>query len=103
MRIVAEAFEKLPHVLVDVRVERDVVLELIVFLLIGQLAVAKQPCDFQEGRIFGQLLDGISAIAKDSLVAVDESDGTPAGGSVEEGGVVAYKAVVVRIGGLDVL
>jgi hypothetical protein len=90
MRVVAEALEELPHVLVHVRVERDVVHELIVLLLVRQLAVPEQPRDLEKCGVFRQLLDGISAIAKNSLVAVDVGDRAATGSCVEKGGIVAH-------------
>jgi len=74
MRVVAKPFQELPHVLVHVRVERDVVHELVVLLLGGQLSLPEQPRHFEESRRLSELFDGISAIAKNALVAVDEGD-----------------------------
>jgi hypothetical protein len=63
MRIVPEPFEKLSKVLVHVGVERDLVHELIVFLLGRKLAVTEQPRDLEERRVLCELLDGITPVA----------------------------------------
>ena len=89
MRVVAEALQKRPHVLVHVRVVRDVVHPRVVLALRRQLAVAQQPRHLEERRLLGQLLDGISAIAQNSLVAVDEGDRAAARRRVQERGIVA--------------
>jgi hypothetical protein len=60
--------------------------------------MAQQPCDFEEARLLGQLLDGITAIAQDALVAIDESDCRPARRGVHERRVVTHDPEVF---GLD--
>src|SRR5438128_6197549 len=70
MSVLAESLEELAHVLVHVSVARDVVPELIVLLLRRQLTVAEKPRYLQERRVLSQLLDWISAITQDSLVAI---------------------------------
>src|SRR4029078_6096062 len=70
---------------------------------IGQLAVAQEPRDLEKGGVFGQLLDRVSAIAKDPLVAVDESDGAPTGGGIQKSRVVAHQTVAVGVVRLDAL
>ena len=100
MRVVAEALEELPHVLVHVGVERDVVHELVVFALCRELTVTKEPRHFEEGRAFGKLLDRVAAIAEDALVAVDECDRAATGSGVQKSRVVAQKARIVRVIGL---
>ena len=98
MRVVTEPFHKPLDVFVHVRVVRDVVLELVVLLLRREFALAEEPRDFEEVRVFGELLNGITAVAEDSLVAVNECDGRPAGRGVQERRVIAHNPEVV---GLD--
>ena len=66
-------------------------------LLRRQLAVAQQPRDLEEGRLLGELLDRVAAIAQDALVAVDERDGAPARRGVHERRVVAHQAELVGV------
>ena len=40
----------------------------------GQLAVDEQVGDLEVGRLFGQVLDGVAAVAEDPVVAVEERD-----------------------------
>jgi hypothetical protein len=88
---------------VHVGVERDVVHELVVLLLGRQLTVPEQPGNLQKGGIFGQLLDGISPITKNPLVAVDVGDRASTGGCVEERWIVAHETGVIGTIGLDLL
>ena len=64
----------------------------------GQLAVEKEVGDLQECAILGQLLDGISAIAQDAFVAVDEGDGALARRRIQEGRIVGHHAEVFGSG-----
>ena len=75
MRVISESFQKLPDVLVHVCVIRDVLYPGIVLELRGQFAISKQVRDLQKRRAFRKLLDGITPIAQDALVTVDECDG----------------------------
>ena len=65
---------------------------------VGQLAVEEKIGGFEVGAFFGEVLDGIAAVAQDAGVAVDESDFADAGSGVVEGGVVTHHA---EIGGVD--
>ena len=80
-----------------VRVKRHVVHELVVLLLRWELAVSQQPGDLEKRGAFRQLLDRISPITQNSLVAIDEGDGTTARSRVEESWIVAYKTQIVRV------
>ena len=64
----------------------------------GQLAVEQEVGDLQEGAILGQLLDGISAIAQDTFVAVDEGDGALARRRIQEGRIVGHHAEIFGSG-----
>src|SRR6185437_1858142 len=95
VRVVPESLEKVFDVLVHVRVVRDVVHPLLVLLGRRQLAVTEQPGRLEERCALGELLDGISAIAKNALVAVDVGDRTAARRGVQEGGIVAERPELV--------
>ena len=96
MRVVAEALQERLDVLVHVRVVRDVVHPLVVLGLRRQLAVAQQPRDLEEGRLLGELLDRVAAIAENALVAVDERDRALARRGVHERRIVASSARIRR-------
>ena len=95
VRVVAVALEELDDVGVDVGVVADVLGPLVELRLVGQLAFVQQVGHFEEGRLLGDLLDRIAAIAQDAAVAVDEGDGAAAGGGVHEGRVVGHQAEIV--------
>src|SRR5437764_13483132 len=68
----------------------------------------KEPCRLEIGALLGELLDRISAVLQNSLVAGDEGNGTAAGGRIHEGRVVRHHAEVIvvdldlaQIGGAD--
>jgi hypothetical protein len=95
MGIVAEPFQELDDVGVDVGVVGDLVHPLVQFLLAGQLAFTEQPGHFQEAGLVRQLLDRVAAIAEDSLVAVDEGDRAAAGGGIHERRVIGHEPEVL--------
>src|SRR5687767_12217849 len=103
MRIVAESLEELPHVLVHVGVVRDVVHELIVLALAGELAVSEEPRNLEEGRAFRELLDGVASVAEYPLVAVDVGDRAATRRGVQERRVVAEEPGVVLVISPDLL
>ena len=100
MGVVVKAVEKFLDALVNERVVRDVVVPIAQLRLRGQLAVKNQVGRLRIGAFFRQFLDRIAAVAKDALVAVDESDLAGAGRRVGEGGVVAHHAEI-GVGDLD--
>ena len=53
-------------------------------LLVRQFAVDQQVADLDEGRLLGELLDRVTAIAQDPRVAVDVGDGALGGRRVDE-------------------
>jgi hypothetical protein len=95
MGVVVEAVDELLDVLVHVGVLGDLVRPGRRLALVGQLAVQQQPRHVQEGRVLGQLVDGIAAVAQDALVAVDEGDRAANARGVLEGRVVGEQAEVV--------
>ena len=87
--VVVEALhEALAHVFVNERVVRDLVGPVGHLRFGGEFAVEEQIGNFEVGRLFGQLLDGVTAVAKDASAAIEFGDGTLGCSSGGEGGVV---------------
>ena len=87
--VVVEALEEpLSDVLVDEGVVGDLVAPLVELGLGGQLAVEQEIGNLEVGRLLGQLLDGVAAVAKDAQVAVEVGDRALAGGGRDEAGIV---------------
>ena len=87
--VVVEALhEALADVVVEEGVVDDVEGPLVELGLVRQLAVEQQVGHLEVGRVLGQLLDGVAAVAQDAGVAVEVGDGRRAGRGREEGGVV---------------
>src|SRR3954447_1545247 len=74
MRVVTEAGEEVPQVLVEQRVLRDPRLEVVELGLGRKLAVDQQVRRLEEARLLGKLVDRVAAVAQDPRVAVDERD-----------------------------
>ena len=73
--VVVEALEEaLAHVLVDERVVGDLVAPRLELRRGRQLAVEEQVGDLEVGRLLGQLLDRVAAVAQDAGVAVEVGD-----------------------------
>src|ERR1019366_398897 len=98
MRVLTEPFHELLDVLVHVRVVRDVLHPLVVLGLRWKLAVTEQPRDLEEIRLPRELVDRVSAVPQDALVAVDERDRTSARRGVHERRIVSHQSEVT---GLD--
>ncbi len=96
--VVAEALHEVADVLVHEGVEGDLVLPRVVLLAGGQLAVDQQVGDLEEVGVLGQLLDRVAAVLQDPLLAVDERHRAPAGGGVDEPGVVDREPGRVLVG-----
>ena len=72
MCVVVEAIhEPLAHVLVDERVVRDVGGPRGELLRVRELAVQEEVGHLEIGRVLGELLDRVAAIAQDARVAVE--------------------------------
>ena len=84
--VVLEAFHELLDVLVEVRVERDVVHPLLELRARWQLAVDQQVSRLQERGALGELFDRVAAVLQDAALAVDVGDGAAAGRGVGEAG-----------------
>ena len=70
-----EAINKtLTHVLVNHGVASDVVFPLSLFCGSGKFAVQQKVCHFEVRRTLGELLDGITAVAKNARLTVKVGD-----------------------------
>ena len=69
-----ERIKEALHVLVHEGVHLDAVLEPVEPLLVGQVTVDEQVGHLHEGRLLGQILDAVPAVAQDALLAVEEGD-----------------------------
>ena len=69
-------------------------------LLLGgrQFAEQQQVSDLEEGAVLRQIVDVVSAIAKNAFVAVDESDLALAASRVHEGGIVGHEPEIIGTG-----
>ncbi len=81
-RVRGEAVEVMQHVLVDVLVGAQQAPELRELRRRRQLAEDQEVRRLYEARPFGQIFDGIAAIAEDAFLAVDEGDLALAGARV---------------------
>jgi hypothetical protein len=79
-----EAVEEAPHLLADERVFPDLVGEAGEFALARQLAVDQEVRDLEERRLLGELVDRVTAVTEDALVAVDVRDRGRARSGVDE-------------------
>ena len=95
VRVVAEALHELLDVLVEHRVERDLLRPVLQLRGRRQLAEENQVGRFEVVAFFGQLLDRIAAIEQDALVAVDVGDRAAAVRGVHERRVVRHQPEVV--------
>ncbi len=89
-----ESAEILPHH----RTMVDVGDETVVLLLIRQFAVAQQPCDLKEIRLLAQLLDRVSAVAQNRVLAVDVGDFRFALRGRQKSGVKRDPAIITQRG-----
>ena len=74
VRVVAERAHHLLQLLMDVRVAHHAGVEVGRLLRGRQLAVDEEERDLKEGRLLGELLDGVATVAQDTLCAVNEAD-----------------------------
>src|SRR5665213_982330 len=88
MRIAAEAAEERGDLLVHHRVVGDVGDELRLLVAGRQFAVQQQISDFEEVAFVGQLLDRVTPIHQDPLVAVDIGNAGSTGGGRHKARVV---------------
>lgn len=74
MCLVRQPVEELLQVFVQQGVAPDAVVEVLEFARARNLAVDEQPGDLEERQPLRHLLDGVTAIPQDSLVAIDVRD-----------------------------
>ena len=87
--VVVEALhEALAHVFVNEGVVGDLVGPIGHLRLGREFAVEEQIGNFEKARLFGQLLNGVTAISEDAGAAIEFGDGTFRCGGSGEGGVV---------------
>ncbi len=108
MGVVLEPFHELLDVLVQHRVQRDLLGPLLELRVGRQLSEDDEIRRLEIRRLFGELLDRIAAIFQDALVAVDVGDAAPARRGVHERRVVGAEPLIVlvdfdlaKIGGAD--
>ena len=101
MRIAPEPAEKRAHLLVHHGVLRHRVDELLLLVGRRQLALEQQIADLEEVAVHRELFDGITAIQKFPLVAVDIGNGRGACRGREKAGIVG-KAPRFRVQRTDI-
>src|SRR5262249_44259026 len=80
--VVMKTLQKLLGAFVQHRVVNDFVGPFLEFPLSGQLAKQSQISDFEKGALLRELLDRITTIAQDALIAVNECYRALAGRSI---------------------
>ena len=102
VRVTAEAAIEGRQLLMHHSVAADRVGEVVELLLLRKLAVQQQVRDFHEARIFGQLVDRVTAMQQDALLAVDIGDGALAAcGRCEAGVVGEHPRFAVELADID--
>jgi hypothetical protein len=96
--VVVEAIHELFEVFMDHGVAHDLVIPILQLIPGGQLALQQQPGYFQEGAMFGELLDRVPTISQNAFVAIQVGDGARAGSRVHEGRIVSHEAKVIGSG-----
>ncbi|CAB4564508.1 unannotated protein [freshwater metagenome] len=86
--VVESLHETLAHVFVNERVVGDLVRPIGHLRFGGEFTVEEQIGNFEVGRLFGQLLNGVPAIAEDACATIEFGDGTLGCSSGGEGGIV---------------
>src|SRR5215207_6036139 len=82
-------------VFIDEGVKGDVFGPLLELRGCWQFTVQQQVRYFEIGALLCKLIDWISAVLQDSLVAIDERDAALAGGGIHKSRVVSHQAKVV--------
>ena len=100
VRVVLEAFHQLLDVLVQHRVQRDLLRPLLQLVVARQLAENDQIRGLEVGGLLRQLLDGIAAVLEHPFIAIDVGDAAATRGRVHERRVVGDQAGIL-LAGLD--
>ena len=93
--VVVKPVEHLLHVLVHDGVVGDVMHPRIVLRLVRQFSMDKQVSHLQVVALLGELLDGVSPVAENPALPIDEGDGALARGAIQKGRVEAHEAEVL--------
>ena len=93
--------EEMAHTLVQHAVVGQLLAELAELLAIGKLAKDQKICSLDKCRFLGEFLDGITAIAQNTVFAVEIRDATRRGARVAkprvEGDVARFTAQLANI------
>src|SRR5690348_5364230 len=95
--VIMKAVEEFLDALMNEGVMGDVVTPFLELFARGKFAKNNQIGGFEIAASLGQFLNGVSAIAENTLIAVNEGDLALAEGRIIEGGIVAHHAEVVLI------
>jgi len=96
VRVVLKSLHQLLDVLVEHRVEGDLLRPVLQLRRCGKLAEENQIRGLEVVAFFRQLFDRVPPVEQDPFVAVDVRDGAPAVGRVQKSRVVRHHAEVVR-------
>jgi hypothetical protein len=100
MRVVLEAFHQLLDVLVQHRVEGDLLRPLLQLRFARQLAEDDQIRGLEVCGPLGELLDRVAAVFEDAFVAVDEGDAAATRRRIHECRIVGHQSAIV-VGDFD--
>ena len=98
VRVVVKPVHERLDVFMEHGVGLDLTLPLEFLAMVGQFSEQNQPGHLEKVTVFGQLLDGVSAVKKNTFVSVDERNGALTGGGILESRVVAHDPEVVGVG-----
>ena len=87
MRAARKAVEEVTHIFVDQTAFVEQTRKFTVLGVVRQFAVDQQIGYVNENTVFDQLLDGITAVAQDSLLTVDVSDIAVTACGVDKSGI----------------
>ena len=96
--VIAKALHEVLDVLVNERVNRDLIHPGVQLRAGRQRAVDQQVGHLEVGRVLTQLLDRIAAMLQDAGLAVDVGDRAATRGRVHVGGVVCHQPKVLLVG-----
>ncbi len=100
--VAAEALEEARHLLVNHRVARDAMIEVLLLLGGRKLTVKQQVAGFEEVALFCELFDRVAAIQKNAGVAIDVGDlGIAAAGGGEAGVVGEHPGLGIELADVD--
>src|SRR5262245_6344148 len=95
MSIVVEAIHELLDVFMNKGVMRDVPGPVGQLRLGWKLAVQDEVSHLEIVALLRQLLDGVAAVAQNTLITINEGDLAPAGSRVHEGRIIGHQTEVI--------